>query len=395
MLISRRLKVACPKCSATGAYGNIFVRAGFVLRGCNHCKHTHKVALPPLRKRILYLDQFFLSHAFRKREARFVAASERIQELAHRQLLVCPWSPTHELETHLWRHDQQADLWKFIKQTARGHSIRPPEAIKHAQTLRAYRAHSIGADPQTELQSADAFSRDLHTWDDYVWIGVGRFVDDAEEIRKSKANMAAGLVSLFDEWARSDQTFQQDLIDEARGYGRAFLELYLKNLAALRPGGTLDYFSAPPELAIVETLALNLGEEMPWNSKLKALAAFFASPHFLHTPYVYGSCAILATLRKHVRLGQFKNREKAVAALGGLSFDVEVVSVYAPYCDAVFLDRTMRRWVVDKDGNLPERYGFRAFSADTWDELDAFLDAVAASETDTHRSALEVINPPA
>jgi hypothetical protein len=63
------------------------------------------------------LDQFFFSHAFGGRDARFVAAADRIKRMTHLQLSVSPYSSVHEDETHQWRGYQdksREDLMEFM-----------------------------------------------------------------------------------------------------------------------------------------------------------------------------------------------------------------------------------------------------------------------------------------
>jgi hypothetical protein len=72
----------CPGCGGKGQFGNVSVRADHVLRGCMSCKYSTTVWLPELRKKILYLDQFFFSSAFRAHEPRFVKAAERIRQIS-------------------------------------------------------------------------------------------------------------------------------------------------------------------------------------------------------------------------------------------------------------------------------------------------------------------------
>jgi hypothetical protein len=339
--------------------------------------------LPAIRKQILYLDQHFLSHAFRQSEAPFVAAAGRIAELAARQLLVCPWSSFHELETHVWRHDQQQALWKFIKQTARGHDFELDVTIKERQIVRSFRRF-LGDNSAPALDPEDALDVEAHEWDNYIWIDAGRFMDDAERLRAARRNSATDLVGLFDAWAQSPATFAEDVAEEARSYGKSLLELYSKAQAALLSGAMVEYLYAPAEGDVVAAL-LHVDEEtLGFEQRAARVAVFLASAELARTPFVDASSRLFAVLRKRVRGGSFKNREKAVDKLGGLFCDIEVASVYAPYCDAVFLDREMRRWVADDDCDLPTRYGFRAFSAECWDDFNSYLDGIAASETEEH-----------
>ena len=91
----------CPECGSEAAFGNVNVSGNILLRGCFHCKYSERFYLPPLAKEVLYLDQFFLSHTFRAELPGFVNAARLIGELAHAQLIVCPFS-TIQISFHQW-----------------------------------------------------------------------------------------------------------------------------------------------------------------------------------------------------------------------------------------------------------------------------------------------------
>jgi len=85
---------------------------------------------------VLYLDQFFLSNAFKKRDVRFRSAAQLIEEKAKRQLLLTPYSSTHEDETYQWRGyagKSRDDLMEFIKAASGGHEFKPKYKIETDQ----------------------------------------------------------------------------------------------------------------------------------------------------------------------------------------------------------------------------------------------------------------------
>lgn len=70
----------CPGCGRKDSFGNVDVFGGnHVYRGCKACNYKERIPLPKLKKKIVYLDQFFFSHAFRGQEPRFVDAANRIE----------------------------------------------------------------------------------------------------------------------------------------------------------------------------------------------------------------------------------------------------------------------------------------------------------------------------
>ena len=61
----------CPGCGGKQQFGNVSVQGDRILRGCKCCKYHIAIPLPKIRKKILYLDQFFFSNAFKKQDPRF------------------------------------------------------------------------------------------------------------------------------------------------------------------------------------------------------------------------------------------------------------------------------------------------------------------------------------
>ena len=78
----------CPDCKGKNSYGNVSVGGNHVLRGCKHCQYSTTIFLPEIRKKVIYLDQFFFSHAFRGGDVRFATAVKRVKRMTHLQLLV-------------------------------------------------------------------------------------------------------------------------------------------------------------------------------------------------------------------------------------------------------------------------------------------------------------------
>lgn len=80
----------CPSCKQSNCFRNMDVYGDHVVQGCKHCRYSRGLALPRIKKKVVYLDQFFFSGAFRGGDPRFAQASEHIKKLAADQLLVAP-----------------------------------------------------------------------------------------------------------------------------------------------------------------------------------------------------------------------------------------------------------------------------------------------------------------
>ena len=90
----------CPVCGGVQQFGNVFIRNGRILRGCKSCSYRDSICLPEIKKKIIYLDQFFFSNAFKSNDPKFVEVADKIQKLVNLQVLISPYSNVHEDENN-------------------------------------------------------------------------------------------------------------------------------------------------------------------------------------------------------------------------------------------------------------------------------------------------------
>lgn len=382
----------CPGCGGKGQFGNVSVRADHVLRGCMSCKYNTTVWLPELRKKILYLDQFFFSHAFRAHEPRFVKAAEQIRQISALQLLVAPFSSIHEDETHQWR-GYGDDLMEFIKATSRGREFEPKYDVEQTQIVRAFEAFLAGKLSAFALEQHDALEGDIHEWEDYFRIDVGRYMDDIELKRDLKRQSVEELVDIFPRWRQSTNSFDEDVAIEIHDAARGYIDSYLKYADRIAGGDYAAIFDSPIMSRVVQSLLHCLPNEMSPEEKMKQIIIFLSSPHFSEIPYQSLSARIFATLKDMVKRGAYVNRKSALHRLRGLFQDVNHIATYAPYCDGFVMDKPMASLVTDPHVDLENKYGVKVFSLNNWDQFLNWLDALEAGMTQEHRAGLAAAYP--
>ena len=381
----------CPGCGAANSYGNIDVYSTYVARGCQKCRYKEQVALPPINKKILYLDQVFFSVAFRGSQPSFVKATERIKRLTELQLLAVPFSNIHEDETHQWvRH---RELLEFIKQTSRGNEFRPAYEVDRTQLLKAFDAWLRQGPAAFQIDPSDVFRDPINVWDGYFRIDVGGCFGNVDLIRSAKSAATDGLLDLLDSWRRSKSTFEYDMLAEHEQAARGYMDTFMQMGVRLVPGDTNALLDSPIMSTYVEALLQHLPREVTMENRLRTVAQFLMSQHFRETPSQDLSARILATTKALVRDGAYKNQDKARDKLSGLFHDVDHVSTYAPYCDAIVLDRGMAELVNRKTVGLSERYGVKVFGAGKFEEILTWFDEIELSMTEQHRQALTQAYP--
>ena len=393
MIITRKIKTPCPSCGNTGQYGNVSVSVNNLIRACNSCNRRETVHLPSLNKRILYLDQFFLSHAFRDNKKEFVTATERIVFLSKKQLIACPWSWIHDLETHQWRHSHKEKLWTFIKQISSGHRFSDPASIKSIQIQKAFDSFIKSEERKDLIEERDALDSDIHTWDNYLYVEVGNIRSDTELIRTEKKECVDALIQLFDKWKANNKSLEQDRIDEANGYAQVFIELYANSLAAIARGDIDGYLNSSADGDIFQLLLMRDTNTLSIQDRFSRVYNFFASEKFRSIPFVDLSSLIYAILRSRIRAGEYTNRNKARSRLSGLFYDIQAISIYGPYSYAMFIDKPMHEWLKKYEDYLTTHYSFRIFSASNWSAFHEFLDEIEANCPEDVENAIDIVYP--
>jgi len=372
MLVTRIIG-KCPGCKKENSFGNVNIHQNILLRGCIHCDYSIQIPLPALSKKIIYLDQFFLSHAFRANLEQFVEAANIIAELAHEQLVVCPYSPIHKTETLQWRHSQKEQLLEFITKTSRGNEFNSEYRIKSRQITNSFKKFLENDDKMTSINLRDAFPREINNWEDYFWIDVTGFPEDTESIRKSKEDSVAQLVRLFEKWRTQNTTFEQDQQFELIDGAKVYIQLYIEMAQRLANGDVTAFLDSPINTKIVETLLYFEKDEIDIQNRLNRIIQFFNSKYYYEVPCEYISSGLFAALKQKVKNGHYVNEEKAEKKLSGIFYDIRFISIYAPYCDAMFIDNPMIDLVKGPKLNLEERFNTIFFARKNWDEFMDYL----------------------
>lgn len=392
-MIVTRVIGDCPGCKSRASFGNVFVHGHFLTRGCFHCNFKQEFFLPPLSKTVIYIDQFFFSHAFRARLPEFVHCTNLISDLAHDQLIICPISSVHETEAHQWRHTQQKELWEFIKKTSRGRTFEAVYQVRHEQIVKGFTRFLAKEVTDFPIDRSDVLPHDINDWDNYFWIDVGREPDNVELTRKLKEEAITGLVNLFPKWRESKTSFQDHLAYELRMSGDGYVDLYLKMMSRIVSGDYMATIDSPIDSMIIETMLQCIDQNVGPEEQGMLVRSYFQSDYFAHVPYEFISSGLITVLRERVREGHFQNAEKALEKLKGFFFDLEFIAAYAPYCDAMFLDTAMHSLVSGKQFDLEKKYGTKFFSKSNWEEFITYLDTFRRSKTEELARAIELVYP--
>lgn len=395
MLVTRILG-DCPGCGAKDSFGNVSVH-DHVLRGCKHCRYQLMVWLPEIKKRVIYLDQFFFSGAMRGNDRRFKEAAERVKRMCHLQLLVAPFSSVHEDEAHQWRgHDGMTgtQLMDFIKATSRGAEFKKAYDVEHSQVYKAWEAFLKGQPHKYLVENKDAIrGGTLDKWDNYFRIDVGGYTRNIELNRRLKSESVDELVKVLDKWQASPETFDEAVTLEIRDASKQYVGTYLTMLNQYAQGDFAAAIDSPMVATVVEQMMHWLPKDQPLPERIGRCIEFFQSPHFSEVPHEWLSSHMFATMKAMVKRGTFANREEARKRLNGVFEDIQHISLYAPYCDAIVIDKFMADLVCRPTVGIEQRYGVRVFSLSNWDALLTWLDRLETDMSEDQRRGVAAAYP--
>ncbi len=386
----------CPSCKGKESFGNVDIHNNQILQGCKYCTYSHRIQLPNIRKKILYLDQFVFSGLYRVSDSRFQEAIAYIKKAIGMQLLIVPYSSVHEDEAYQWRgHDGRTkeDLLEFIRNLSYEYRFRLSEEVQRIQIIKAFKSFLDETHHEYEQEERDVFEEDIHKWDSYIQIGVNQYEPDIELIRNLKTRATEALVDLFDEWHSSSTTFAEDELAELKAAGQNYLSSYSNFVTRIYEGDYNALADAPMCSMVVQTMIIILQEQGSLENNIEKIGKFFDSDYFFHIPYQELSSKIFAKLQDMVKHGAFQNREDSIKRLRGLYYDVEHIATYAPYCDAIVIDNQMAEIVHDPRIALEQTYGVKVFSLNNWNKLFEWIKSLEAEMSNEHKSGLAKAYP--
>jgi len=179
--------VECPKCKAA-AFGIVTVASHQYSRRCRLClyptypEHHPATPLPPLDKKVIYLDQFCVSRmmfAINKQSKRhgkdahkdfFLDLFYRLDLLGKKQLIVCPASEFHEDESSV--SDSFAAFRRMYELLSYSVRFEPANRIRGALVRKAFAGWKNNLPVRLAYQKKDFVHGDLTGWTDRFSLGA-------------------------------------------------------------------------------------------------------------------------------------------------------------------------------------------------------------------------------
>ncbi|WP_420615464.1 hypothetical protein [Candidatus Palauibacter sp.] len=390
----------CPRCGKV-QLGTLSVSDNVHARRCRSCFHDEREPLPPLDKKLIYLDQMVLSQIAKKLDPVWrrekphtddfwLEAFCRIDRLVKLQLIVCPDSPIHEVESSFLEPYEPA-LRRLYKHLASGVSLRFPHEVLSAQLHEAFDAWFADRDPDwSRITRDDVIRGRLDRWSDrlLLTVNMGHLPGQIEGRCESRARGHEALQRLWKQWtAEEGASFDDFFRRERRGLADTALQSFMiqvqrwqravTNVTELADPGRL----MPGWRVLLVTRLLNRLEEseVPREDLLEEAASFLYSEQAMCAPENHLAALLYASLAWRAASGQ-----KRVPSQGTPN-DIDFISAYLPYCDAMFIDNEFAQLL--SEGRLAEAvssFPTRIFSARSRDDFLAYLTEVEERADSAH-----------
>lgn len=268
----------------------------------------------------------------------------------------------------------------MYEQLSNGITFHRRDQIEQRQTDAALVAWLDGRDADHPADPERVTNGSLHEWQSRLLVTVSMKYPDERVagLRRQRARLAKSFARWFAECRqRVDKTFDHALEIELDGCRDGLLDAYDEwvnrqiDLACGRKPFTLENISPSPGAEhvtlIVEVLKRRgVSQEMIGGLLLE----FLNSKQFRNTPVNKISTRLFALIANTAANGQRRPPDQ------GMANDIDVVSAYLPYCDAMLIDNRVRAMLT----TLPKRHGLdypcRVFSRNNGDDFLAYLRSI-------------------
>lgn len=401
--------IDCPYCGKQ-SFGVLMIGLRSYSRRCKECMRPsgHEVSatypLPPLSKKIIYLDQSAVSDMMKVLNHNMNAYKNgrvspywkdvfmKLDRLCKLQLVVCPESTFHEMESIITEHFEA--YRRMYWQLSGGVSFYHPDQIGMRQITEHVKAWISGRASEQSLNATDVIDGDINAWQERIMLhaNYSRSIQDVAEIKRKKTNIYSSHTEVFHRWQQeSNRGFDDWFIEECYGYGRGMLQVYEQYY--VRAAGSLlgsnqitfDAMSAPPAVYTIKALrdefeATGVTEE----ESLLRVADFLFSPEICDVPFIRLNALLYAAIAYRAA----KTGKKSPPG-PGMSIDISSISMLMPYCDAMFVDRECHSLLNENNVVMKLPFKTRIFSRANKEDFIEYLGEIEESASLDH---LAVVN---
>jgi hypothetical protein len=374
----------CPKCRAPGSFGILSAGGSTLQRRCKTCRYGHSEVLPDLDKKVVYLDQFAVSEIFKvKAGTRNAAAGgqafwEEVEARANRayllQQVIFPTSDIHRDETIVSPFGNELGLaHEMLSGDVSFNSVNEIELFQALAYAEAYLQGKLAPDLNFDVGEILEGKRNDWLPDMHVTASMDYGIF-AEELRNRREEATSNFAPLWQRWLRDKPSFgdvlNHELTDYANAKRGALRRAAERAQAALKAGngsGFVDKMSHPAlnEFNHLKTLFKKTG--FAPDQLTSKVYEFWDWPENQKMPFHRISSYLFAALARRLASGQKRLPSR------GMMNDVNAISAYGPFVDAMFLDKECASLLTEEPLRSQVKLKAKIFSTTTGDAFVEYL----------------------
>lgn len=392
--------IRCPKCKKDDSFGNLMVNETCFTKRCRECWYSQTYKLPPLNKKIIYLDQFVISNMMKsindkigkkqKVEKVYLELFEKLDRLVKLQIIICPDSSFHRDESLLSFYSA---IKRMYEQLSHGVSFYDTSTIRRFQICEDFKHYLEDENKayKTTIDVDSVTSGNLNRWQSKMLISVDIPIKQEviEEFRTSRLVVHENFKRVFEFWQNEKtKTFPEFFKEIASEYGNGIVSKYINSIA--------QYFQASmgikslsndeimsftnEESVLFSALLRNFKDNNNHIENLKKIIDYLKSARLEKNPIneiyssLWGSIAYQAS----------KGGRTSVPNIGMFN-DINMVSTLLPFCDAIFVDKDMHSILnFGAVKKVISKYKAKIYSLNNIEDFFKLLNILEKSATKKH-----------
>ena len=357
---------------------------------CTECRYSHSEVLPEIDKATIYLDQFVFSSIFKIKAGGQAPLGQRefyqeliplLRRVVLLQQAILPHSDLHSNETIVF--SEARALREAYEDIGGDGCLKGHRDVEMSQVFAYAKAYRDGTEPEIVFGPDTVLENERNAWLRDMRISVNTdYSQFADGIRREREAGFASLKNLVDGWTASRPTYHKQLRNELQfgKHRRTGLSHLMAQMVAAQDHGDWDtYLNLCMQDQWREYRGLRefIGGEGSENDKMRRVVEFWDWPRNNEMPLTRIFAHLFAAFSRRVVGGQRKFTR-------GLMTDVQAIAAYAPYVDAMFVDKECAALLNEEPLRSRLHYRARIFS---YANGDAFLNYLRELE---HRANGEV-----
>jgi hypothetical protein len=406
----------CPQCKGVGTFGKAMMGGrNFYNKECKACPHKETFPLPPLKKKVIYLDQFVISnimkalnpqHKSHKKilteQPHWLEIYKKLDTLSKEHLIICPDSMYHRDESLVG--EDFSSMVRVYEHLSDGVTFFDHQTIERFQIAKHFKNYIDGKPEEPlELDPEKVVHGDLNAWHGGFRVSVGHrpMPGEIDGLRKQRETSYVSFLPIFERWKREKgKSFDKWVKEEVTGLGtglweaatryvkrnRDFMDAYATTLSETgeAPEVDLDSVLPPRSNDILNDMIRELTTRgITGQSARDKINEYFGSTEILQVPTVRITALLFAGIARQASLGRVNPPSR------GMFNDVYAVASLLPYSDALFVDRETAGILTTNP--VKEEIGCpaRIFSMANLDEFIAYLDSIHDNTDPEHLRVVE------